>query len=215
VIILALDSASTGCAVALWQDGRVLAEAHETMERGQDARLVPLTLEVLAQAKLDFPHIDRLAVTRGPGSFTGVRIGLSAARGFGLAAGKPVVGLDRFTLYDKAFPTGGLLTVLESRREELYCRLRTNDGTRLPPDMQPPGLLEDWLAAQGDLAVAGDATAFLDGVCLHPRLTLPKPEVLLAAELAATLNPRDALPTPLYLRAPDVTLPAPKSIGCA
>ena len=69
------------------------------MERGQDARLVPLVLEVMAEAKTDFPQLDRLAVTRGPGSFTGLRIGLAATRGFGLAADKPVIGIDRFSLY--------------------------------------------------------------------------------------------------------------------
>ena len=97
--ILSLDSAGKACAACVWQDGEILALAEETMGRGQDSRLVPLILEVMAEAKTNFADLDRIAVTRGPGSFTGLRIGLATARGFGLATGKPVLGLDRFTLY--------------------------------------------------------------------------------------------------------------------
>ncbi|MDD5586007.1 MAG: tRNA (adenosine(37)-N6)-threonylcarbamoyltransferase complex dimerization subunit type 1 TsaB [Alphaproteobacteria bacterium] len=101
--ILGLDAAGHACAACVWEDGKVLAVAEEKMERGQDARLVPLVLEVMGKAGTDFPQLDRFAVTRGPGSFTGLRIGLAAARGFGLASEKPVIGVDRFSIYREQF----------------------------------------------------------------------------------------------------------------
>ena len=99
MIVLSLDSAGSGCAACVWQDGQVRSLQTEKMSRGQDARLVPLVLAVLQEAKLGFADVDRIAVTRGPGSFTGLRIGLSAARGFGLAADTPVLGIDRLAIF--------------------------------------------------------------------------------------------------------------------
>ena len=99
MLILSLDTAGQSCAVCVWRDGVVLAIREERMARGQDARLVPLLLEVMAAAGVAFPQLDRIAVTRGPGSFTGLRIGLATARGLGLAADKPVIGIDRFSIH--------------------------------------------------------------------------------------------------------------------
>ena len=104
MMVLGIDSAGAGCGVCVWQDGRVLASAFEAMERGQDRRLVPLILEVMQKAGADFDTLDRIAVTRGPGSFTGLRIGIAAARGIGLAASKSVLGIDRFAIYPRLFP---------------------------------------------------------------------------------------------------------------
>src|SRR6201996_9161121 len=124
MLILSLDSAGSGCSACVWRDGKVLAEAHEAMHRGQDQRLMPLILQTLKQANVDFPQLDRIAITRGPGSFTGLRIGLAAARGIGLAAEKPVIGIDRFSIYREQVQRADkdLLVIIESKRRELYCQ---------------------------------------------------------------------------------------------
>lgn len=84
MLILSLECAGGGCGACVMKDDVVLALAEESMARGQDARLMPLVQEVMARAGVDYAELDRVAVTRGPGSFTGLRIGLAAARGLGL-----------------------------------------------------------------------------------------------------------------------------------
>src|ERR1700722_4210458 len=136
MLILSLDSAGSGCSACIWRDGQVVAAAAESMQRGQDRRLMPLILEVMKKANTEFEALDRITVTRGPGSFTGLRIGLAAARGIGLASGKPVIGIDRFSIYREQIKTDkNLLVVIESKRAELFCRFYPANGTAHEPQM--------------------------------------------------------------------------------
>jgi tRNA threonylcarbamoyladenosine biosynthesis protein TsaB len=212
MLILGLDAAGHACAACVWQDGEVLAAAEERMERGQDARLVPLTLEVMARAGTDFKQLDRIAVTRGPGSFTGLRIGLATARGFGLAAGKPVIGMDRFSLYreQQKAQLADVLVVLDSKRLELFCRLYSGQGVPHEGGMMTPEQIAALVRERPHVAVCGDANDLL-----HPLLKesvayleANESEVITCAALVALADPQDPvfLPRPLYLRAPDVTL---------
>lgn len=98
--ILGIDCASEGCAAALLREGDVISQRQEFMARGQDSRLLVLVQEVLAEAQLSFAELNAIAVTTGPGSFTGIRIGLAAAAGIGLAADKPVLGFNRFKILE-------------------------------------------------------------------------------------------------------------------
>jgi len=237
MLILSVDSSGRACAACVWQDGKILAQNIEPMERGQDARLIPLIQEVMAKAGIDFPALDRIAVTRGPGSFTGLRIGLAAARGLGLAANKPVIGIDRFSVYrerQKA-PSQNLLIVLDSKRDELFCRLYLsslharrspsplegedrrgvckNNFLSTEPNMLTPEQIAALAERHAPLFITGDANDIL-------RRHMPKtttliepaePEVVTCAMLAAKADPEDpaCLPRPLYLRAPDVTVCKP------
>lgn len=197
MLILSIDSAGAGCGVCVWQDGRVLAQARETMARGQDARLMPMVVDVLAQAGIDFAQLDRIAVTRGPGSFTGLRVGLAAARGIGLAAGKPVIGIDRFAIYRAARAQGDVLVVIDSKRVDLFCQFFPAAGTADEPRLMTQKDIDIFAAAHPDAEIVGDvATPDID-------------EAALCAALAALVETghADFLPRPLYLRAPDVTLP--------
>lgn len=214
MLILSLDAASAGCASCVWRDGAVLALRTETMARGQDSRLVPLVLEVLAEAGVGFKDLDRLAVTRGPGSFTGLRIGLATARGFGLAAGKPVFGIDRLALYRQRGPQadGGRLVLLDSRRQELFAQLCWPDRAPEDPCFMTEEGLRRLLAAHPSLALIGDVAQWPEGFVPEGARALPstEPEVVGAAVLAAVADAQDPAfaPRPLYLRAPDVTLRA-------
>jgi tRNA threonylcarbamoyladenosine biosynthesis protein TsaB len=91
--ILAMDTATSSCSVALWCDETIVAARREVMSRGQAEALVPMIGDVLAEAKVTASDLDLLAVTVGPGAFTGLRIGLATARGMGLAAHVPCLGL--------------------------------------------------------------------------------------------------------------------------
>ncbi|HLO78809.1 MAG TPA: tRNA (adenosine(37)-N6)-threonylcarbamoyltransferase complex dimerization subunit type 1 TsaB, partial [Magnetospirillum sp.] len=125
--VLALDSATSACSVALWQDGTVVARRFAEMARGQSEVLVPMVAEVLAQAGAAFEQVDLLAVTVGPGAFTGIRIGLSTARALALAAGKPLAGIATPEAVAAAVPEAEradrtVLVVLDSRRDELWVQ---------------------------------------------------------------------------------------------
>ena len=181
------------------EDDQVLALRTETMQRGQDSRLMLLVLETLAAAGVEFPALDRIAVTTGPGSFTGIRIGLAAARGIGLAAAKPVIGIDRFRIY-RTLAAASLMIILESRRAELFVQTDNN-----APQMWTREQIADYLAQHPDTKLAGDCAAYFPEA---PHITLPNPEVQLCAALASRADDIDPafLPRPYYLRAPDVTL---------
>jgi tRNA threonylcarbamoyladenosine biosynthesis protein TsaB len=205
MLILAIDTSAAACSVALWHDGIVLQSRQEMMPRGQDARLLPLIQEILAAAQLDFAALDRIAVMRGPGSFTGVRIGLATARGLGLALDKPVIGVNRFLIYHHALhPAHNLLVVIDSKRDELFCRYFPAVGIATEPFRATAAMLKAY--DRPDVIVGGDGIAqrLWDHAVV---LALPEPEVNLAAVLAATANPDDPAwqPVPLYLRPPDVS----------
>lgn len=199
MLTLVLDSCGSSCNVGIWQDGMMLARAEENMERGQDARLLPLALSVLEESGKTFSDLDRIAVTRGPGSFTGVRVCLAAARGIGIAAGKPVIGIDRFSIYARcAKAQKNLLVVIESKRAELFCRFFPVQAAPLDACMMTQNEIDAFLELHPGTEIAGDkASTDMD--------------ILSAcAEIAAQASPHDAafLPQPLYLRPPDVTMPA-------
>src|SRR6185437_3593559 len=103
--VLAIDTALGACSAAVLDSGRGAITAHETlpMQRGHAEALMPLIARVMEQGQLSFDALDRIAVTVGPGSFTGLRVGIAAARGIALAAGKPAVGLSTLAAFAAPF----------------------------------------------------------------------------------------------------------------
>src|ERR1700751_2488132 len=101
MLILAIDTALEACAAAVLDTGasKVIASESQAMKRGHAEALMPLIARVMKGSGLAFAALDRIAVTNGPGSFTGLRVGLSAARGVALAAGKPAVGVTTLAAY--------------------------------------------------------------------------------------------------------------------
>ena len=219
--VLALDTATSACSAALWEDGAVRARRLTITERGQSEALLPMVLEVLDEAGEDFAGLDLLAVTVGPGAFTGLRIGLAAARGMALAAGLPCLGVT--TLEAVAHGVGAderagaaLLVALETKRADLYVQA-FDDG--LQPLGEPRAVAAEQIPAlvpAGPLVVAGDAAAkaarALEAAGDRPTIsTAPGvPDAAVVAALAAgRFRPGrpPAPPRPLYLRPPDATLP--------
>jgi tRNA threonylcarbamoyladenosine biosynthesis protein TsaB len=218
--LLAFDCAGRALSAALGEDRRVLAARREELARGHGERLFGLLQEVLDEAGLDYAGLDALAVTRGPGGFTGVRIGLSAARGLGLAAGLPVLGATGFELAGGGLAAAAApaelaervrVAVLESKRAELFVQVLA-PAAGAPFAAVPEDL--DALLPAGPLALCGDgAPAAAEALAAAGR-------DLLVPEAAARLDARHLIglfgpalpeavppPEPLYLRPPDVTLP--------
>ena len=164
--ILALDAAAAACSVALWRDGGVLVYRESPMVRGHAEALMPLVLEAMAAVGLDFADLEKIAVGVGPGSFTGIRIALAAARGIALAADRPVMGIDSFNALAAAIPVPllaghSLLVVIESKRRELFGQYfdshRQARGEALV--LEPSALLK--MRPAGPLLVAGDGAVHL------------------------------------------------------
>jgi tRNA threonylcarbamoyladenosine biosynthesis protein TsaB len=218
VTVLAFDCAGRGCAAAVVAGGRVLARRSEPMERGQAAALVPLIEATLAAAGLTLRAVDLLAVTVGPGAFTGVRIGLAAARGLALATGLPLVGITSFAAMAEAVPpsrrAGRTLAVaLDSKRAEIFLQCFAAAGPALAPGALVAPSDADALIPPGPILVAGDAAErlmpFLAGRGERAAdAELPDPADIARAALSQWRpGEKPALPRPLYLRAPDTTLP--------
>jgi tRNA threonylcarbamoyladenosine biosynthesis protein TsaB len=224
--LLAIDTASSACSAALLSNGRIVASRVETMERGHAEALMPMVADVLDSAAAACPggfrDLDCLAVTVGPGAFTGVRIGLAAAGGMAAAAGLPLVGLTTLEVVAAAEPAGGrpLLVALNSKRRDVYVQLFDAAGVALTapqavlPEGIPPLLPGEPIALTGD-GCASVADVLRDAGRDFRRLPGPgRPEAAVLARLAAVrtgdgaaLPAPGTVPRPLYLRAPDVTLP--------
>jgi len=220
--ILSFDTSAAACSVAMTVDGKTLAFLSEEMIRGQSERLIPLIQQILSQVSLKPADLDMIATTVGPGAFTGIRIGLSAARALGLALDIPVVpttttrAIAMAQLNEKKRP---ILVAIETKRVDMYVDILTPDGLS---KTGPQAL------SLKDAATLVEGSSFLlcgDGACrLAPILNetgldylienqsiLPDPVVIakLAAADYANLGP-DAFivpPQPLYIRPPDASLP--------
>ncbi len=230
MITLGLDTATSACAVALWDaaSGSTLAVRAEQMQRGLAEKLVPMVNEVLADAGLTYGDIGRIGVTVGPGTFTGLRVGLAAARGFALAAGCPLVGVTTLEaavagLDPVRRPGRTLLAAIESRRDDLFLQAFTDglDPLGDPADVLPADL-PAWAARHlpaGPLLIVGDAAQrAADTLGTWPApvqlvVTEGAAEALAAARIAAAQDAAgiaQRIADPFYLRPPDVTLPNPR-----
>ncbi|BBK34653.1 tRNA threonylcarbamoyladenosine biosynthesis protein TsaB [Stella humosa] len=216
--LLAIDSAGGAGSAAVWRDGAVLAARRLVTDRGHAAHLAPLVRSVLADAGTAAAELDAVVATVGPGSFTGLRVGLALAQGIAIAAAIPAWGISSFDVHARA--AGGarpLLLAIDSRREEVFVRILTKEGAGEPFVATPSGIaarLSGWGAA-APIAVAGDAARLVAAALSAsgvPAIVVhdgPADAAVLAAAAAAMLAAGQPLlpPRPVYLRPPDVSLP--------
>jgi tRNA threonylcarbamoyladenosine biosynthesis protein TsaB len=215
MLILAIDTALDACAAGVLDTdaGRLIAQESQAMRRGHAEALMPLIARVMKQSGLSFSELDRVAATTGPGSFTGLRVGLSAARGIALAANKPVVGVTTLTAYAAPVVSENgehpVIAAIDARHDHVYFQVVGGDGTSLiAPQVAP---IAEVLAAWrfGPPLLVGNAAKILsDRWPAHaaPPVEVdaqPSPDITWVAWLGAAVNPKDAPARPYYLRAPD------------
>jgi tRNA threonylcarbamoyladenosine biosynthesis protein TsaB len=217
MIVLGLDTCLNACSVAVRDDGRVLAAASEVMARGHQERLAPMAERVMAEAGVGFARLDRIGVTVGPGSFTGLRVGLAFAKGLGAALSIPVVGVGTLEALAAGSEethsgmAGGLVfAAIDARREQLYLQGFEDGRPLMAPDVLPVEVAAARLVelAQGrPLTLVGSGGPLLAGVAPGARLVAAEgTDARQVARLAQMRDPRPA--RPLYLRAPDAKLPS-------
>lgn len=210
-LILAIDTALSACSVAILRGNQTLALAIEPMQRGQAERLAPMVSDLMISHGLAFSQIDLIAVTTGPGAFTGLRVGLAFARGLALALNRPCVGLS--TLDVLAAGTKAQQTVAAIGVAGHVFIGAWQGRTQVIAPCR--GELDQLLATlQGDWTVTGPGAVNILALrpdWLHAEQNLPDPVIL--AHLARDLDPKDYPPTPLYLRGVDAKLPGGLSLA--
>jgi len=223
--ILAFDTCLGAVSVALRYPAAngdwLIREVYEPRLTGHAERLMPMIAEVMSAAGRTFADIERFAVTIGPGTFTGVRVGVAAARAFALSAERPVVGISSLeviaararTLLGSASASRALLVAVDARRGALYCALH-GDGIG---DGAPALLTSEAAAAlarEHDALVIGSGGPLIAeaaGTDIETALPTIEPHARFLAQLAADRPPSGTI-SPLYLRAPDVK-PQPQPIA--
>jgi tRNA threonylcarbamoyladenosine biosynthesis protein TsaB len=208
--VLALDTSMQACSAAVYDAGRgrVLAEEFREMERGHAEAIAPMVAAVLAAAGLAPPQLGRIAVTTGPGTFTGVRIGLAMAKGLGLALDLAVLGLPslRVIAENAVADAVPLAVVADARLDEVYAAIYGSAREELlPPGVFTLEALLDRLPA-GPVSVIGSAAGALLAAAGRAGLVRSRagdlPVASRLARLAAGLPAPEQPPRPLYLRGP-------------
>ena len=213
--LLVIDTALGACTAAVFEDERAVAVRFEPMVKGHQERLGGLVRDVMAEAGGGFESLDRIGVTVGPGSFTGLRIGLAFAQGLGAALDRPVVGISTLDALAASLgsPDGPVAALIDARRGQVYARLFA-DGAPLG-DAEALALEQaaERIASLGPaVALVGNGAAVLSAAFPDLKISqsderaAPAPEAL--ARLAAAADPATHPPRPLYLRAPDATPPS-------
>jgi tRNA threonylcarbamoyladenosine biosynthesis protein TsaB len=223
--VLAFDTCLGAVSVAVrWRDARgqvLLREAYEECSAGHAERLFPMMAEVMDGAGLPFAAIGRIAVTLGPGTFTGVRVGISAARALALALGKPVVGVTSLAamalraeeLLGERLGGRQLAVAVDARRGSLYVQSlaaggrETGDALLLTPEEAALRIGRDGAVVVGSGASAVAAAARRRGGEAEALLPDLQPHARTLAEMAPGLAPIAPV-KPLYLRPPDAKPPS-------
>lgn len=220
MLILAIDTALDACAAAVLDtdSGKVIAQESQAMKRGHAEALMPLVARVMKQSGVAFDALDRIAATTGPGSFTGLRVGLSAARGIALAAAKPAVGITTLTAFAAPHVSehgeNPIIAAIDARHDHVYLQAVSGHGESLVTPRVAP--MEEALAASrfGAPILVGNAADIVAGRWPEDAAAPVKvdqqaaPDIVWVAWLAAAVDPSVATPRPFYLRAPDAKPPA-------
>ena len=227
--ILALDTALPAVCACVLDSGAPEPLVSETlpMERGHAEALLPLIERVMAQVEGGFASLDRIAVTVGPGSFTGIRVAISAARGFGVALNIPVVGVSTLgafaaplVLAPKPAQKPGsplpsiIVSAIDARHGHVYVQACSEAGVILmAPTVLPLGEVVDRLPP-GPLRITGSAASLLAIAAWSAHRAaevegeIVAPSIVFVARLGMIADPDQAPPRPLYIKAPNVKPPS-------
>ena len=214
--ILAIDTALAACSVCVMEEGATTPLLSETimMERGHAEALVPLLQKCLSALDGGLKSIGKIAVCVGPGSFTGLRVGLASARALGLAAEVPVVGVTSLSAYAAphimAGTTLSIATLIDARHGNAYCQCVTGGGRMLiTPARMAVAEITEILNRSGGVKVVGPGADLLRsdtgvlGLQVFIEASPAAPDISWIARLGLAADPTYAPPDPLYLRGAD------------
>ncbi len=211
--ILAIDTALDLCSACVVDEaGGVVAQESMELARGHAEALLPLVERVMARVEGGFGSLERIAVTVGPGSYTGLRVGLSAARALGLATRRPVVGVTTLSALLApllaAHHDGTFAAAIDARHGAVYLlALSAGEGILVPPAHLPVAEAAERLGP-GPVTLVGSGAPAL-AAALHARGVAAAvagtggPDILSVASLGQVADPAQALPRPMYLRGAD------------
>ncbi|MBO0752652.1 MAG: tRNA (adenosine(37)-N6)-threonylcarbamoyltransferase complex dimerization subunit type 1 TsaB [Bradyrhizobiaceae bacterium] len=212
--ILAIDTALEACSAAVLDtadDG--LTARSLPMVRGHAEALMPLIAAAMSDAAVEFAELDRIAVTVGPGSFTGLRVGVAAARAIGLAAGKPAVGVTTLAALAAPFFDDGIggtvMSIIDARHDRVYMQLFGPGGRSLVAPRIATVHIATHAALAGPTRIVGNATALIEAMWPAgepaPSVSAVRaPDVAWVARLGAASDDLTAPVRPLYLSDADV-----------
>lgn len=212
--VLVVDTALDACQVAVSDGDAVLAGRSEPMTRGHQERLAPMAEQVMAEAGVSFAALDRIGVTVGPGSFTGLRVGLAFAKGLSLALRIPCVGVGCLEALAASAPAGVSAAVIDARQDRVYLQAFQDAVAVDAPELLdiPEALARlSVLGEQGPVKIVGPAASLLGGDADGPTV----PDLALLARLVVRAPAPAERPRPLYLRAPDARTIAERSAAAS
>jgi tRNA threonylcarbamoyladenosine biosynthesis protein TsaB len=211
VRVLAIDTALEACSAAILDTDRAGAMTSRSlaMTRGHAEALMPLIAAVMSEAHMEFDDLDRVAVTVGPGSFTGLRVGVAAARGIALATGKPAVGLTTLAALAAPFFAAdegeAILAVINARHDRVYMQLFGRGGRNLVAPQLASTRTAIGAATAGPTRIVGNAAKLIMDAWPDNEPTpllvsdVPAPDIAWVARLAAASEDLTAPVRPLYL----------------
>jgi len=211
--LLAIDTAANLCSVCVFDGSKqeILAQQSHDIGRGHAELLMEMIDSCLQESRITYANLERLAVTIGPGSFTGLRVGISVARGLALSLDLPVAGISTLDACEAAAKKLDVdtdcISLLDARRGELYCKFQEkmpfvgsyeqiSQAIKVSDQSERPVLC-------GSGALVFNEALATDYPVMHAQ---PAPQIALVAELASDMEPSDIPPEPLYLRPPDAKI---------
>ncbi len=223
MIVLSIDSAMNGCSVCVYdaQNDAVHAQRDTAMVRGQAEALMPMVNDVLSDADMTFQDLNLIAVTQGPGAFTGMRIGLATAKSIGMVVGVPVVGVGCFDAIMRTYGankdhfdvSGPVIVLLETKRKDFYVQVYASGDAQKVDD---PSVM---MCHEIDALSESDEALFIgDGITRYQKETtktvkthfIEKPLASEVARLGVEVynqSPEKVSSDPVYLRMPEIGKP--------